>query len=55
MIGFLKDPQHKSPTDGPGAFPEINAKEPVMARMIKVVIYGAADNQPASCAEVEVR
>ena len=44
-----------APTDDPGAFREINAKEPMMARMIRVVIYGAADNPPVICAEVDVR
>ena len=44
-----------APTDSPGASQEINTKEPVMARMIKVVICGAAHNQPAGCGEAEVR
>jgi hypothetical protein len=44
-----------APTDDPGAFQEIRAKQPVQARLIKVVIYGAANAQPAGCGEVEVR
>ena len=44
-----------APTNDPSAFQEIKAKEPVLARFIKVVIYGAANDQPAGCGEVEVR
>ena len=43
MVGFIKDPQHKSLTDAPGVCREIHAKGPGMSRMVKVVIYGAAD------------
>jgi hypothetical protein len=43
------------PTDDPGAYQEIRSRNSVPARFIKVVIYSAANSQPAGCGEVEVR
>jgi hypothetical protein len=44
-----------APTDDPGAFQEIKAKEAVQAHWIKVVIYSAANDERVGCGEVEVR
>ena len=43
------------PTDEPGAYREIKAKDPVGARFIKVIIYSAANKHPVGCGEIEVR